>query len=77
MGTPPTPRCRRKTRLIRKPEVLHLVGLKNSSLYKMIAEGRFPAPLHPHGSRSAYWSEDAVSNWVADRLAEAGQEVAV
>lgn len=65
-----------KPRFIRKAEVSHRTGFKNSTLYKMIAEGKFPAPIHPHGSRSAFWSEAAVDKWLSDRLAEAGQEVA-
>lgn len=64
-----------KDRFVRKSEVRHRTGLGNSTLYKMIAEGRFPAPLHPHGSRSAFWSEALVEKWLADRLVEAGQEV--
>ncbi|HCC53419.1 MAG TPA: hypothetical protein DEQ20_00605 [Desulfobulbaceae bacterium] len=65
-----------KPRFIRKTEVCHRTGFGNSVLYKMIQERKFPAPIHPHGTRSAFWEEAAVDRWLSDRLAEAGQQVA-
>lgn len=32
-------------RLLHRPAVEELVGLKRSALYKLIAAGRFPAPV--------------------------------
>jgi prophage regulatory protein len=34
-----------KNRLIRRPEVLNLVGLSRATIYLMMAEGRFPKPV--------------------------------
>ena len=36
---------RRLTRLIRLPEVQHRVGLGRSTIYRWMAEGRFPKPV--------------------------------
>jgi len=33
-------------RIARMPEVLALVGVGRTTLYKMVREGRFPPPLH-------------------------------
>lgn len=42
-------------RLVRMGEVSRLVGLGRSTVYHLIAEDRFPQPLHPFGNRIAAW----------------------
>lgn len=58
---------RRVTRLIRLKEVQHRVGLGRSTIYRWMAEGKFPKPVQLGGSTVA-WSEGEVDRWIADRL---------
>ena len=58
---------RRVTRLIRLREVQHRVGLGRSTIYRWMAEGKFPKPVQLGGYAVA-WPENEVENWIADRL---------
>jgi prophage regulatory protein len=51
-------------RLIRLPEVMARVGLKRSSIYLRMAEGRFPKN-RSLGSRCAVWVEAEIDDWIA------------
>ena len=50
----------------RLPDVLLATGLSRSSVYRLIRESRFPAPLQL-GPRAVGWDADAVEQWVATR----------
>jgi prophage regulatory protein len=52
-------------RFIALPEVARRVGLGKTMIYKMIGEGRFPAPykITPAAAR---WSDLEVTAWIAD-----------
>jgi prophage regulatory protein len=52
--------------ILRLPDVLRRVGLQRSSLYAMIAEARFPAPVRL-GLRSVGWRESDVVRWISER----------
>lgn len=52
-------------RHIRLPEVETLTGMKRSTIYKRIDEGRFPQQISP-GSRMASWRESEIAAWLAD-----------
>lgn len=58
---------RRVTRLIRLPEVQHRVGLGRSTIYRWMAEGRFPKPVQLGGYAVA-WAEEEIDTWISDRL---------
>ncbi len=58
---------RRVTRLIRLPEVQHRVGLGRSTIYRWMAEGKFPKPVQL-GGYSVAWAEDEIEGWIANRL---------
>ena len=60
---------RRVTRLIRLREVQHRVGLGRSTIYRWMAEGRFPKPVQLGGYAVA-WAEDAIETWITARLEE-------
>ena len=62
-----TTEARRVTRLIRLPEVQHRVGLGRSTIYRWMAEGKFPQPVQLGGYTVA-WAEDEVEEWISDRL---------
>ena len=51
-------------RLIRLPEVIARVGLKRSSIYQRMAEGRFPKG-RSLGPRCVVWVEAEVDAWIA------------
>lgn len=58
---------RRVTRLIRLPEVQHRVGLGRSTIYRWMAEGKFPGPVEL-GGYSVAWEERAIDVWISQRL---------
>jgi prophage regulatory protein len=55
-------------KIFRRPAVQDLTGLSRSTLYAMIAEGRFPAPVKL-GTRAVGWKESDLSEWLASREA--------
>jgi prophage regulatory protein len=57
------------TRLIRLKEVQHRIGLGRSTIYRWMAEGRFPKSVQLGGYAVA-WPEEAIETWIAARLAE-------
>ncbi|MCW3835063.1 helix-turn-helix transcriptional regulator [Sphingomonas canadensis] len=52
-------------RFVKLDEVKHRVGLGKSMIYRLIAEGKFPAPykLSPFASR---WSDREIAAWIDD-----------
>jgi prophage regulatory protein len=63
-------------RLLRRRQVEELVGLGRSSIYALVAAGKFPAPIHLT-ARAVAWLEKEVFEWVADRVAASRQGPAV
>ena len=57
-----------KDRLVSMSEVEFVAGRKRSSIYEMIAAGKFPRPTRIGGL--ARWSLREVESWVEARLAE-------
>ena len=55
------------TRLIRLREVQHRVGLGRSTIYRWMAEGKFPKPVQL-GGYSVAWAEDEIDAWILKRL---------
>ena len=55
-------------RFLRSRDVQHVTGLPESSLYAMIAAGRFPKPIKLSEQRVA-WLESDVAKWQASVLA--------
>jgi prophage regulatory protein len=52
--------------LLRLPAVLQITGLGRSTLYKMISEGKFPAPVKL-SIRASAWRDDEVGHWTSSR----------
>jgi prophage regulatory protein len=44
-------------------DVLNITALSRSTIYRRIAEGRFPAPVHL-GGRASGWPRAALQQWV-------------
>ena len=50
-------------RLLRLPEVMSRVGLKRSSIYQRMNEGRFPRS-RSLGAKCAVWVEAEIDEWI-------------
>lgn len=57
-----------RCRILRRPAVEGLVGLKRSAIYAAVAEGTFPRPVSL-GRHAVGWLEDELQAWIADRIA--------
>lgn len=55
--------------LWRMPRVEAATGLKQSYLYELVSEGRFPRPVKL-GPRASAWVSTEVQAWIAQRIAE-------
>jgi prophage regulatory protein len=55
-------------RILRRPDVEQLTGLRRSAIYQAIAEGRFPRPVNL-GPKAVGWVEAEIDRWVAERIA--------
>ena len=53
-------------RILRKPEVIKTVGLKQTALYELISDGEFPRPIQL-SKRSVGWLESEVQQWIKDQ----------
>jgi prophage regulatory protein len=61
--TPLVPR----DRLLRLPDVSAIVGIRKSSIYALMKEGKFPKCIYIT-SKTVAWPESAVLAWVNDRI---------
>jgi predicted DNA-binding transcriptional regulator AlpA len=60
---------------VRLPGVLAHVGLGKSTLWSMIREQKFPAPIRL-SARNVGWNVADVRSWIASRVAAAQQRAA-
>lgn len=61
----------RNTRaLLRLQQVQALTGLARSTVYKLISEKSFPAPI-PLAGRAVAWDSRAIDAWIDSRIAAA------
>ncbi len=51
--------------VLRRPEVENRVQLSTATIYRMIAEGKFPKQIRL-GARSVGWLESDINNWLND-----------
>ena len=59
-----SPEVKPPARLLRLPEVMSRVGLKRSSIYQRMSEGRFPRS-RSLGPKCAVWVEAEIEAWVS------------
>ncbi|MBS0495846.1 MAG: AlpA family transcriptional regulator [Proteobacteria bacterium] len=64
--------ARPRDRLLRIAEVCSTTGLSRTSVYELMAIGRFPKSVRLH-ARMVGWSDFAVQQWIADRIAAGAQ----
>lgn len=55
-------------RLIRIREAIQRTGLSKSSIYDLMAQGRFPQTVRL-GGRSVAFVESEIDSWIAERIA--------
>ncbi len=46
-------------------DVMRITALSRSTIYRRIAEGRFPSPVHL-GGRASAWASAALQDWIDD-----------
>ena len=56
-------------KLIKLKTVMDCTGLARSTVYKFIAEDRFPKPVKL-GARMVAWVEGEIQQWILERLDE-------
>lgn len=56
------------TALMRRKQVEAHTGLARSTLYKLIAQGEFPAPIRIT-AKAVAWPSSDVDAWIASRIA--------
>ena len=59
--------------LMKRPEVLKLLGCSPATLYRWMRDHSFPAPIRL-GARTARWRREAVEQWLRDRSQPEGSE---
>jgi prophage regulatory protein len=58
-------------RALRLPQVSERTGLSKTHIYRLVQRGQFPIPARL-SERVVAWDESAVSDWLAERFADAG-----
>ena len=53
-------------RLLRRKEVLAWTGMSNTTLQRLMMDGKFPRSIKI-GERAVRWSEDEIREWIASR----------
>ena len=59
----------KRTRILRKPETLRIVGLSDATIWRMEAAGNFPRRLKL-GGNSVGWLESEILDWIEKKAAE-------
>ena len=66
LSLPDTPNIR----ILRRRDVELICGLSKSTLYRLLAKGRFPQPVQLLNEYSVGWVDHEVQAWLADRVRE-------
>lgn len=56
-------------KLIKLKEVIEITCLTKATIYRMIAEGKFPKQVSL-GERAVAWVESEVQNWILEKITE-------
>lgn len=59
-------------RLLRLSEVRNRVPYSRSTIYQLIAEGKFPKPISI-GERAVAWLESEIDAWIQARIVSSGR----
>ena len=55
-----------RLRILRITEVMKIVGLKRTSIYRLIGKGEFPPPIKLT-ARASGWRYDEIERWIESR----------
>jgi prophage regulatory protein len=66
-ANPPTYAAVAIRKALRCPKVLERTGLSKTHLYRLIQQGKFPAP-HKLSERVSAWDAAAIDSWLAERF---------
>ena len=55
-------------RILRHKQVVTMVGLAKSSIYRKIQIGTFPPPIKLGGARASGWLSTEVLEWIEDQV---------
>ena len=55
--------------LMRLPKVEAATGYKRSTIYRLVKDGKFPAPISL-GARASAWIESEIIDWIQQRIDE-------
>lgn len=58
-----------QVQIIRMGELSNRLGLAKSTLYKMIAEGKFPKGFSINGGKATGWLSTTIDQWAEERAA--------
>ncbi len=56
-------------KFVRLSQLIDIVGLRRSAIYKKVNDGEFPAPVRL-GCRAVAWVKSEIDKWIKDRIAE-------
>lgn len=60
-----------RERFLRLPDVVALVGLSKSEVYRQIAAGQFPPNRrYPRNAARRFWLESEIRSWMRSTLAQ-------
>jgi prophage regulatory protein len=59
----------KERRVIRKPELMHRLGLSDTTVWRMERQGRFPKRVRL-GGKAVGWFSDEITDWIAKRAEE-------
>ena len=56
-------------RILRTPEVVRATGLSNTTIWRRVRSGEFPAPvkLGSLATRSIGWRQSVIDDWITNR----------
>lgn len=60
--------------ILRLPQVLQRIGVSRSTLYQLIKDGKFNAPINL-GERAVGWTDEDVADFIASRIKASRPEV--
>lgn len=63
------------TALLRLPQVEQRTGYQRSTIYRLMAEGKFPKQVSL-GTRAVGWPDDEISQWIAERIRQSRKAAA-
>jgi prophage regulatory protein len=58
-----------KIKLLRRPDVEAMTGLRRSSIYEMMQENTFPKPVQLN-KRMVGWVESEIEDWLEEKIAD-------